>query len=125
MSTKVYTQEVLPAIKQDLLDYGLTLWQDKDSAHDSKGAKTWFEKNGIPYITSPGNSPDFSIFESYAQKLKRQFHEERCCTQDQALARFEKIFETRFDQKVINNMYNKYTKRLHDCRRRRGQMTKY
>ena len=125
MSTKVYTTEILPQVKQDLLDRDLTLWQDKDSAHNSKGAKAWFEKNGVPYITSPGNSPDFSIFESYAYSLKTQFYKEPCTTQKQALARFEVIFDTQFDQKVIDNMYIKYTKRLYDCRRREGQMTKY
>ena len=36
------------------------------------------------------------------------------------LARFDFIFETKFDQKITDNMYNEYTKRLYDYRRRHG-----
>ena len=39
MTTTVYTQYILPMIKDDLLDQGLTLCQDKDSTHDSNGTK--------------------------------------------------------------------------------------
>lgn len=104
MTTKVYTQEILPAIKDDLLSRGLTLWQDKDSAYDSNGTKAWFKKNNIPYITSPGNSPDLSIFESYAHPLKKLFHAKRSRTKKEALARFSHIFEEEFDQEIIQNM---------------------
>lgn len=125
MTTKVYTEEILPAIKDDLLLRGLTLWQDKDSAHDSKATKAWFKKNNVSYITSPGNSPDLSIFESYAHPLKKLFHTKRSRSKKEALARFSQIFEEEIDQKMIQNMYTYYCKRLHDCKRRNGQMTKY
>ena len=101
MTTKVYTQEILPAIKDDLLSQGLTLWQDKDSAHNSNGTKAWFKKNNVPYITSPGNSPNLSIFESYAHPLKKLFHTRRSCTKEEALARFTKVFEEEMDQLII------------------------
>ena len=39
MTTKFYTQEILPAIKDDLLDCRLTLWQDKDSVYNSASTK--------------------------------------------------------------------------------------
>ena len=42
-----------------------------------------------------------------------------------SLARFTQIFEKEMDQNAIQYMYNKYTKRLHDCRRAEGQKTKY
>lgn len=125
MSTKVYVEEILPAIRDDLLQHRLTLWQDKDSAHDSAGAKKWFKDNNIRYITSPGNSPDLSLFESYAHPLKKLFHQRRSTSKRTALARFTKIFKEEFDQEMIQNMYNFYTKRLHDLNRRDGQMTKY
>lgn len=125
MTTKFYTQEILPAIKDDLLDRGLTLWQDKDSAHNSASTKAWFKKNGVPYIISPGNSPDLSIFESYAHPLKRLFHARRSRTKAQAEERFSYIFQEDFNQEMIQNMYKYYCKRLHDCKRRKGQMTKY
>jgi hypothetical protein len=35
-TTKVYTKHILPMIKDDLLDRGLTLCQDHDLAHTSK-----------------------------------------------------------------------------------------
>lgn len=109
MTTKVYTQEILPAIKDDLLSQGLTLWQDKDSAHDSNSTKAWFQKNNVPYITSPGNSPDLSIFESYAHPLKKLFHTRRSTTKKAALARFAQVFEEEIDQRMIQNMYKFYT----------------
>ena len=65
ITTTVY-KELLDMIKDDLISRGLTLWQDRDSAHNSKGTEAWFSKNNVPYITSPGNSPDLSIWESYA-----------------------------------------------------------
>ena len=125
MTTKFYTQEILLAIKDDLLNRRLTLWQDKDSAHNSEGTKAWFKKNRVPYITSPSNSPNLSIFESYAHPLKRLFHARRSRTKKQAEERFAQVFEHDFNQDLIQNMYKYYTKRLHDCRRRGGQMTKY
>ncbi|KIN01395.1 hypothetical protein OIDMADRAFT_145468 [Oidiodendron maius Zn] len=39
MTSKVYTEEILPSILQDLKDQGLTLCQDADLAHDSKETK--------------------------------------------------------------------------------------
>ena len=36
MTSKVYIEEILPSLLQDLKDQGLTLCQDADSAHDSK-----------------------------------------------------------------------------------------
>lgn len=54
ITTEVYTQQILPLIKDDLLARGLTFQQDKDLAHDLKKTKAWFAKNNVPYITSPG-----------------------------------------------------------------------
>jgi hypothetical protein len=93
--------------------------------HDSNSTKAWFQKNNVPYITSPGNSPDLSIFESYTHPLKKLFYTRRSTTKKAALARFAQVFEEEIDQMMIQNMYKFYTKRLHDCRRRKGQMTKY
>ena len=42
-----------------------------------------------------------------------------------AIARFQQLFEEEMDQYTIQNLYNWYTKRLHDCRRAGGQMTRY
>lgn len=125
ITIEFYTQELLPAIKDDLLSRGLTLCQDKDSAYNSYGTKAWFKKNNIPYITLPGNSPDFSIFESYAHPLKKLFYTRRSRTKKEARTRFTKVFEEEFNQELIQNMYKYYTKRLWDCKRRNGQMTKY
>ena len=36
-----------------------------------------------------------------------------------------RLFEEEMDQNMIQNMYKYYTKRLHDCKRRNGQMAKY
>jgi hypothetical protein len=75
-------------------------------------------------LTLPGVSPDLSILETMAHPLKKAFHAKRCITEKASLARFKQIFEE-MDQKTIQNLYNSYTKRLHDCKRAGGQMTKY
>jgi hypothetical protein len=125
MTTKVYTEVILPGLLEELKEQGLTLCQDADSAHTSKSTIAWAKKNDLPLITLPGVSPDFSILESMAHPLKQQFHAKQCTTEKASLARFTQIFEKEMDQKKIQFMYNKYTKRLHDCRRADGQMMKY
>ena len=125
MTTQVYLRDILPQLIDELKDRGLTLCQDADSAHDSKATKAWAEKRGLPLLTLPGVSPDFSILESMAHPLKRKFHSKRCASEKAGLARFTRIFENEMDQKMIQHMYDYYTKRLWDCRRADGQMTKY
>jgi len=125
MTTKVYIEVVLPLLKEELQDQGLTLCQDADSAHTSRSTLKWAKENNLRLLTLPGVSPDFSILESMAHPLKKAFHAKRCTTEKAGLARFKQIFEEEIDQGTIQNMYDYYTKRLHDCRRAEGQMTKY
>lgn len=125
MTTKVYTEQILPEILSDLRSKGLTLCHDKDSAHDSKGTKAWIKKHDMDVITLPGVSPDFSIFESIASTLKKKFHCKRTATQHTALARFSQIFNEELNDEKVHEMYEWYTKRLHECQRRDGQMTRY
>ena len=125
MTTEVYIQHILPSIRDELLDQGLTLCHDADSAHTSKATINWAKDNRIPLITLPGVSPDFSILEAIAHPIKRKFHAQRCTTERAAIARFQQLFEEEIDQYAIQNLYNWYTKRLHDCRRAGGQMTRY
>ena len=81
--------------------------------------------NGLPFITLPGVSPDFSILESLAHPVKRAFHAVRSASDKAALARFNQVFMEELDQGSINGMYKWYTKRLHECQRADGQMTRY
>jgi hypothetical protein len=76
-------------------------------------------------MTLPGKSPDFSIMESLAHTIKRKFHAKRTASDKTALAYFTKIWEEEMDQNKIQEMYNWYTKRLHDAERVDGQMTRY
>jgi hypothetical protein len=125
MTIKVYTKDTLPQLLEDFQDRGLTLCQDADSAYKSKGAIAWAEKNRLPLITLPGVSPDLSIMESMARPLKKDFYARRSPNQEAGLARIIQLFKKEIDQETIQYMYNKYTKRLHNCRRVGGQMTKY
>ena len=125
MTTKVYTEEVLLQLVDDLKSRGLTLCHDKDSSHDSRGTKAWIKKHDLSVITLPSMSPDFSIFELIASTLKRRFHYRRTTTEKAALARFTQIFQEELDEAKVKSMYNWYTKRLHECERRDGQMTRY
>jgi hypothetical protein len=125
MTTKVYTEQILPQLENDLKSRGLTLCHDKDSAHDSKGTEAWIKEHNLSVITLPGVSPDFSIFESMACTLKRKFHTKRTTTQRAALQRFTQIFKEELSDEMVHNQYKWYTKRLHECGRRDGQMTRY
>lgn len=115
--------EILEEIGSDLS--GITLWQDKDLAHDSKKVIAYCKKRGLATITSPGNSPDLSIMETMAHPIKKAFHSCRCTIENTALARFRKVFGEDTDQEKINEQFSWYTKRLHECIRLGGQMTKY
>lgn len=104
---------------------GLTLVQDKDSAHKSKKSLNFIKKIGMEVITLPGSSPDFSILETMARTYKSRFHKKRVASVKAGIARFKKIFEEEVDHSKIQYQYEFYTKRFHDCRGRDGQTTKY
>jgi hypothetical protein len=125
MTTKVYTETILPAILDDFTSQGLTLCQDTDSAHISRGTAAWVKQHGLSLLTLPGVSPDLSILETEAHPIKRKFHSRRCTTEKAAMARFEQVFIEELDQNTIQNLYDFYTLRLWDCRRVEGQMTKF
>ena len=125
MDEITYTEVILPAILEDMHTRGLTLWQDKDSAHCSKLVQQWCKHYYLPTITSPGNSPDLSIAKTMANPIKRDFHKVRCTTEKAAITRFNKLFNDYMDQEKIQHVYKGYTARLHGCLRREGQMTQF
>jgi DDE superfamily endonuclease len=124
MTTKVYTSHILPLIKDDILREDLTLCQDADSAHTSKATLKYAREQGIKLLTLPSVSSDLSIAETLAHPLKRAFHAKRTASETAALARFERVFEE-MDQSKVQGLYKWYTKRLQECRRAKGQMTRY
>ena len=125
MTTEVYITVILPLLCDELVDRGLTLCQDADSAYTSGITLKWCQDNNLPLITLPGVFPDFSILESMAHPIKRKFYAKRYTTERAAIARFQYLFENEMDQEAIQKMYSWYTKRLHECRRAKGQMTRY
>ncbi|KAL5316272.1 hypothetical protein ACEPPN_015317 [Leptodophora sp. 'Broadleaf-Isolate-01'] len=122
MNSEVYI-DILEELGQDLDN--ITLWQDKDSAHDSIAVRDYAKKKGLSIITAPGTSPDLSIMETMAHPIKKAFHSRRCASEKTALARFRNVFGEDSDQDKINEQFVWYTKRLHECIRLGGQMTKY
>jgi hypothetical protein len=124
ITTKFCTSHILPLAREDLEREGFTLCQDADSAHTSKATLKYVLKIGIRLITLPGVSPDLSICETMARPLKRAFHKRRCTTERAALARFQTVFDE-MDQEKVNSLYEWYTKRLWECKRAGGQMTRY
>jgi hypothetical protein len=125
MTSKVYTEVILPTIKDNLLSQGLTLIQDANSAHTCKATTAYIQKQGLSVITLPGVSPDLLILESMANPIKRKFHVQRCTTNGAALKRFTRVFNKELDKKTIQHCYDFYTKRLWDYKRAKGQMTSY
>jgi hypothetical protein len=111
MRTKVYTKHILPTIKNDLLDRGLTLCQDHNSAHTSKITAKWAKDNSISLLMLPGVSPDLSICKTMANPLKKAFHGRRSAMEKAARARFQEVLDE-MDQETINYKYMWYTKRL-------------
>jgi hypothetical protein len=125
MTTKVYTEHILPTILEDLKEQGFSLCQDADSAYKSKETLAWAKERDLSLLTLPGVSPDFSILELLAHSLKRAFYSVRCTTNKATLARFNQIFMDEMDQRAIQGMYEWYTKRLHECRWTDDQVTRY
>ena len=104
---------------------GITLWQDKDSAHDLKVVKDYIKAQGLSIIISLGNSPNLLIMEIIAHPIKKTFYLRRCASKKTALARFKKGFGEDIDREKINKQFTWYTKRLPECIRLGGQITKY
>jgi hypothetical protein len=89
MTREVYIQ-ILKELGSDL--NSITLWQDKNSAHDLKVVKDYIKARGLSIITSPGNSPDLLIIEIIAHPIKKTFYLRRYASKKTALARFKKVF---------------------------------
>lgn len=102
MTAEVYVK-ILKELGGDLDK--ITLWQDKDSAHDSKVVIDYVKARGLSIITSPGNSPNLSIIETMAHPVKKAFHSRRCASEKTALARFRKVFRKDTDQEKINEQF--------------------
>ena len=124
MSSKVYIEQILSALREDMYKEDLTLCQDVDSGHIAGTTLKWAKENNFSLLTLPGVSPDLSILESLASPLKRRFHSTRCASESAGLTRFIKLFKE-IDQGMIQGMYNKYNHRLEACKEASGQMTKY
>jgi hypothetical protein len=60
-----------------------------------------------------------------AHPVKKAFYSRHYASEKTALARFRKVFREDTDQEKINEQFTWYTKRLHECIRLGGQMTKY
>ena len=125
MTTEVYTKHILPQLAPEPIAKGLTLVQDTDSAHTSRGTAAWIKKAGLVVLTLPGKSPDFSILETMAQPIEKKYFSRRTRTEKAGLIRFTKVFTEEVDQKMINSLYKGYTRRFHECRERNGQMTHF
>ncbi|KAH7418803.1 hypothetical protein BKA64DRAFT_564688, partial [Cadophora sp. MPI-SDFR-AT-0126] len=109
----------------DFRSQGLILIHDSDSAHLSKETDNWVKANNLRVLTLPGVSPDFSVFESLAAPLKKRFHAIRSASYEGALKRFHKVFMRDIPQESVQNLFNKYPRRLEAYREREGQITKY
>ena len=93
ISSKVYIEQVLPTIEEDLRRLDLTLYQDSDFSHGSYIVKAWAIKHSLILLNLPHLSPDLSIQESIANGLKKDFEKERVTTERAAMARFTTLFE--------------------------------
>lgn len=120
MSNKVFKDQIIPAIVDELNAQGLFLVIDKDSAHDSSITVAEMKKQNLKFLILPANSPDLSIFETMARPIKRFFHAEYTGTERAAKKRLSKIFYEEMSQKTIDRAYKSYCARFHDVRRANG-----
>ena len=74
MTIEVYIQ-ILKELGSDL--NRITLWQDKNSAHNSKAVLDYAKEYSISLIISLGNSPDLSIIETIVYLVKKVFYSRR------------------------------------------------
>ncbi|OCK86997.1 uncharacterized protein K441DRAFT_671500, partial [Cenococcum geophilum 1.58] len=93
MSSKAYTEQVLPWLLLKFNIEGITLYQDADSAHKSRESLAWAKEWDLKLLTLPGLSPDLSIVESLAHPVKKKFHSKRVEEEDTALERFIDVWE--------------------------------
>lgn len=125
MTAKVYCDQVLTILAPELKEQGLTLFHDADSAHKSAEVRAWCKKNYLDIIENAPESPDFSIYETMANPVKRRFHKKRSYTKAQAARRFEKVFNKEMSHKMIQGLYKTYTRRLKEARKMEGQITRF
>ena len=62
--------------------------------------------------------------ETMVSAIKKKFHERRVTTEGAAKERLDKVIRD-LDLEKVRHCINYFTKRLHDCRRLGGQLTKY
>ena len=123
MDSKTYIkilEELIPVLRSR----GLILVQDKDSAHISKEVVKWQQANHCRVLNLPSKSPDLSVLETWAGALRTHFFERKTVSESAGKNRAEQCFYA-LDQKKINQCIKSYRKRLHECCRTNGRMTKY
>jgi hypothetical protein len=125
ITIECYTTQILPALREELINRKLVLCQDANLAYTSPRTAKWAKKHGIDLLNLPSDSPDMSIIESLAHPIKHKFYSRRIITESAALARFTRIWDREVDEDSIQRMYGSYTKRFHDIRRANGQMSQY
>jgi hypothetical protein len=66
MTSKLFTNHILPALHQQLLQVSgeWTLYMDHDSSHTSQTTLNYMHLHGWDYIIRCPKSPDLSIMES-------------------------------------------------------------
>ena len=125
MNTKAYTKQVLPQLLKKFNTKGITLYQDADLAYKLIAIIKQARDYNLDLLTLPSSLPNLLIMESLAHPIKKKFYVIRVKTKEEALEHFTDIWDNQLDQEQIAEYYNWYTKRLHECKRVDGQMTRY
>ena len=125
ISLKAYTEQVLLWLLLKFNIKGITLYQDADSAHKLRESLAQAKEWDLKLLILPGLLLDLLIIESLAYLIKKKFYLKRVEEKDIVLERFIDIWENQVDQEKILEMYSWYTKRLHECIRANGQITRY
>ena len=100
--------------------------QDNAPPHVSKQTKQWMEENNINILSWPPRSPDFNIIENCWGWLSNQVYAngQQYHSKDELISAIKDKWNN-MDHDVIKNLYKSIPKRLVECLKVHGRLTKY
>lgn len=123
------SEQYIEILENNLLPYirNFTVYQqDNAPQHVSKLSKEWFNTNNIDVLNWPPRSPDLNIIENCWGLLTNKLYKHGTQFNTKASLISCLLQEwNNMDQTVIQNLFHSIPKRLLDCIKLKGNLTKY